>query len=51
MTETDDMRLARLKEQYRCEKIIQNYINKYKDDGSKHALLKRLLVRIRQKEK
>jgi hypothetical protein len=51
MTETEDMRLARLKEQYRCEKIIQNYIRTYKDDGSKSALLKRLLARIRQKEK
>lgn len=51
MNESDDARLARLKEQYRCEKIIQNYIQKYKDDVSKSALLKRLLTRLRQKGK
>jgi hypothetical protein len=48
--ETDEQRLARLTEQYRCEKIIQNYMRRWKDDVAKQFLLKSILTRIRRKQ-
>ena len=50
MMETDAQKLARLKEQYRIEKILQNFIHRYPEDMVKQRLLKNLLKRIRQKE-
>jgi hypothetical protein len=49
--ESDDVRLARLQEQYRCEKILLNFIRRHKDNFSKVELLKSVLKKIRKKEK
>lgn len=49
--ELDDVRLARLQEQYRCEKILLNFIRRHKDNFSKVELLKSVLKKIRKKEK
>lgn len=49
--ESDDVRLARLNEQYRCEKILLNFMRRHKDNYAKVELLKSVLRRIRQKEK
>lgn len=51
MIESDDARLIRLKEQYRCEKILLNYLRKYADDFGKQRLLKSVLSRIRKQQK
>jgi hypothetical protein len=47
--ETDEQKLARLKEQYRIEKILQNYMRRWKDSPLKQTLLKSILERIRRK--
>lgn len=49
--ETDDVRLARLNEQYRCERILLNFIRRHKDNYTKLELLKSVLRKIRSKEK
>lgn len=49
--ESDEVRLIRLQEQYRCEKILLNFIRRHKDNFSKVELLKSVLKKIRKKEK
>lgn len=49
--ESDDVRLARLQEQYRCEKILLNFIRRHKDNYTNTTLLKSVLRKIRKKEK
>ena len=45
----DIAKTARLEERNRCEKIIQNFIKRHKDNMVKVALLKNLLARVRRK--
>ena len=51
MMETDDVRLIRLNEQYRCEKILLNFLRRHRDNYTKTQLLKSVLRKIRTKEK
>lgn len=41
--------LAKTQEKIRCEKILQNFMNRHKDDFAKVDLLKRVLRKIREK--
>jgi hypothetical protein len=45
----DRVSLATALEKIRCEKIIQNFIIRHKDDVGKVSLLKRVLRKIREK--
>lgn len=45
----DVAKTARIEERNRCEKIIQSYMKKYKDDLVRLTLLKNLLARVRRK--
>jgi len=47
---SDDVaKTAKIEERNRCEKIIQSYMKKYKDDLVRLTLLKNLLARVRRK--
>jgi hypothetical protein len=41
--------LAKTQEKIRCEKILQNFMNRHKDNFAKVDLLKRVLRKIREK--
>ena len=45
----DVAKTAKIEERNRCEKIIQSYMKKYKDDLVRLTLLKNLLARVRRK--